>query len=149
MNFGERMKKYSKKHGMWKYNDPTYYTWIRMRSRCNNPNERQYKHYGGRGIKICQRWESYANFFEDMGERPGNKLSLDRIDVNGDYCKENCRWTTWDVQLNNKRTNKSHTFNGKTMNQSQWAREVGIGFDTLSWRLRHGWSLERALTEKP
>lgn len=82
---------------------PEYYVWVAMRQRCRNPKCRIYKHYGGRGIKICKRWEKFENFFEDMGRRPEGKYSLDRIDVNGDYEPSNCRWATQLQQVLNRR----------------------------------------------
>lgn len=85
------------------YTRPEYTVWIQMRQRCSNPNCRVYKHYGGRGIKVCERWNSFKNFIADMGERPNNKYSIDRIDVDGDYCPENCRWATQTQQVQNRR----------------------------------------------
>lgn len=114
---------------------PTYYVWRSMRSRCLHPSNRSYKHYGGRGIKVCDRWlNNYDAFFEDMGECPKG-LSLERIDVNGDYSPENCRWATLKEQANNRRNNTPITFNGETMNAAQWAEKLGIGKDTLYRRL--------------
>ncbi len=80
---------------------PTYISWDNMIGRCNRPSQLRYKHYGGRGITYDVRWKSFANFLEDMGERPKGK-TLDRIDVDGNYCKENCRWATNKEQNNNK-----------------------------------------------
>ena len=89
-----------KTHG--KHGSPTWRSWSSMKSRCTNPNVTQYDLYGGRGIKICDRWDKFENFLEDMGERPEDK-SLDRIDVNGDYEPKNCRWATKKEQAQNKR----------------------------------------------
>lgn len=80
---------------------PTYISWDNMIGRCNRPSQPSFKHYGGRGITYDVRWKSFANFLEDMGERPKGK-TLDRIDVDGNYCKENCRWATNKEQNNNK-----------------------------------------------
>lgn len=84
---------------------PEYKVWQGMRQRCENENDKSFKNYGGRGIAVCPRWQSFANFFADMGERPSDSHSLDRIDVNGDYEAGNCRWATMAQQARNKRTN--------------------------------------------
>lgn len=84
---------------------PTYITWRGMKTRCNNPKHRRYSDYGGRGIKVCERWMDFNNFLADMGERPEG-LTLDRIDPNGNYEPGNCRWATDSVQQTNKRKKK-------------------------------------------
>ena len=92
----------SYKHGL--SNHQLYSTWIGMKNRCNNPNSSDYKHYGGRGIKICDRWNnSFPNFLEDMGMKPSKSYSIDRIDVNGNYELNNCKWSTQKEQVKNRR----------------------------------------------
>lgn len=112
----------------------TYFAWRSMRSRCYNPKNPSYQHYGGRGIKVCRRWESYDNFYEDMGSVP-NGMSLDRINTNKGYSPSNCRWATIETQLNNQRRNIRITKDGKTQTVSQWAKELGLRASTLFKRL--------------
>lgn len=112
-----------------------YRIWAAMKTRCNNPSQLSYKEYGNRGIRVCEDWEIFNNFKEDMYqsylehvEKYGEKeTTLDRIDTNGDYCKENCRWATNEEQCNNKRNNV--VLDGMTM--KQYAKEHGINYSTL------------------
>jgi len=120
------------KHG--KYNTPIYRTWRSMKDRCLNKNHFAYKDYGGRGIKVCIKWLKFENFYKDMGERPHNK-SLDRIDNNKGYSKDNCKWSTQKEQSNNKSNNHLITFKGKTQNITQWSEELGINRETLYGRI--------------
>ena len=105
-----------------------------MRRRCNEPSHPQYKYYGGRGIKVCERWLKFENFLADMGERPDG-TTVDRIDGSKDYEPGNCRWATQAEQMNN--TSRSVSYQGKTL--KQWSQELGIKYHTLTYRLRtHG-----------
>lgn len=124
-----------------------YKTWAGMMRRCNNPNEISYPHYGGRGIKVCERWKDAALFAQDMGEKPSPELSIERRDGNKDYCPENCYWGTEEQQANNRRNNVRLTFNGKTQTATQWERELNFPKNRITYRLRSGWTPERALTE--
>jgi hypothetical protein len=131
------------RHGMT--DSRTYSTWLSMISRCRNKKE---KNYGGRGIVVCDKWLNFEGFYEDMGEKPEG-LSLDRINNNGNYCKENCRWATSKEQCNNTRRNVNITYNGKTQNLTQWAEELNIKKMTLHRRLNQcNWSVEKAFTTK-
>lgn len=124
-----------------------YKIWTYMRQRCSNPNRAGYHRYGGRGIKVCERWEgSYQAFIEDMGPRPSPKHSLDRIDNDGDYKKENCRWATREQQRNNCGNSRYLEHGGRRLTLTQWARELGMVPATLTKRFRDGWSVEKALT---
>jgi hypothetical protein len=96
--------KYSKK--------PEYSAWVAMKQRCLNPNDKRYKDYGGRGISICEKWMSFMPFYQDLGDRPSKLHSIDRIDNNGNYTPENCRWVTRKTNANNRRTSNIWTVQG-------------------------------------
>ena len=129
---------------------PEYRSYVSMLYRCNNPNARGYFNYGGRGIKVCDKWDkSFTNFLEDMGEKPTKKHQIERIDTNKDYTPENCKWATVKEQCNNKRNNTLLTHKGETKTLSEWAASTGIKYTTLSERIRRNWTLERALSERP
>lgn len=143
MTAGAANGRYS--HGM--NGTPTYRSWQAMLTRCTNSNRAQFKDYGGRGIKVCERWLKFENFLADMGERPDG-TTLDRFpNKDGDYEPGNCRWASRVEQNRNTRSNLQLTFCGKTQLAAQWADELGIKRYTLYARLNHyGWTVERALT---
>jgi len=120
---------------------PEYYAWKDMKRRCFNPNHKRYSDYGGRGITVCDRWLNLENFLADMGSRPTAKHSLDRINNNGDYSFENCRWATKAEQDNNRRNNKPLiTIENETYTIVQWAEKMGFSRTVIYRRLERGWS---------
>lgn len=135
-----------KKEGRVKDN-PAYEVWCGMIKRCENSNCRAYKHYGGRGITVCDRWRnSFEAFLEDVDERPSSQHSIDRIDVNGNYEPSNCRWATAKEQAANKRNNVLISANGKTQCLQAWADELGLNAVTIIERIERGWTPEKAVT---
>jgi hypothetical protein len=125
------------RHG--KSNSSTYRVWSGMLTRCGNPNTRAYADYGGRGIRVCERWLDFALFFADMGERPSSGHSIDRIDNDGNYEPANCRWATRKEQNNNSRHNRLITINGISKTLEDWANYAGFVPGTLNYRLKMGW----------
>lgn len=126
---------------------PEYHIWIDMKQRCLNPNEPNYKHYGARGVKVCQRWQNkFENFLEDMGRRPGPKMQIDRIDVNGDYCPENCRWVTSKENTRNQTNNRFFTINGERKCLAEWCEIYNKTYCCVEARLSRGWDIVRALS---
>jgi hypothetical protein len=128
----------------------TYNVWRSLIARCLNPTHKAYAGYGGRGISVAKRWQGkkgFENFLMDMGPQPPG-LTLDRRNVNGPYCKRNCRWATWHDQHRNKRSNRKIRFRGKTLVLSDWAVELRVPVATLSSRIKR-WGVEKALTSKP
>lgn len=140
----ELMSKNMSTHGHSK--TPTYRTWIGMKSRCQNTNYGRFNDYGGRGITVCERWQSFELFLADMGERPQG-MELDRIDNDGNYTKENCRWVSSKENGRNTRKNVFLTHDGKTCTIAEWAEILGIGSATIHFRHSKGWTAERILTQ--
>ncbi len=131
------------KHGMYHYSG--FKVWESMMRRCFNSLDKDFAHYGGRGITVCARWMDPRNFGLDMGEKPLNH-SLDRIDVNGNYCPENCRWATAMQQGANKRSNRFFEIQGETYHISEWCRKFNISLSTVINRLKEGMDPHTALT---
>lgn len=132
------------KHGMARTN--IYRIWSRMIERCHNEKNKNYFNYGGRGITVCEEWrQSFINFYKDMGDRPPS-MSLDRIDNNKGYSRENCRWATPEQQMANTRAANLIEYNGETLPIAQWARKLGVSRNRIRTRLKIGMSVEQALT---
>lgn len=121
--------------------------WSNLKQRCNNPNASGYDCYGGRGITYCKEWENFEPFMNwAVFNGYTDDLTIDRINVNGNYEPDNCRWITIKEQMNNMRSNRLITYNGETHNLKQWSEIVNITYTTLHWRLSNGWSIEKVLT---
>lgn len=134
------------KHGMLK--TPEYYAWINIRRRCNNPNVAAYPRYGGRGIRVCRRWDDFLTFLADMGRRPSDKCSIDRIDNDGDYEPSNCRWADHYEQAANRSSTWLVTHQGETLCVSEWARRFDIEPGALGRRLARGLPMEEATSRR-
>lgn len=141
----ETIVKVNFKHG--RSGTPEHNTWMNIRQRCENSTSAAFHKYGAKGIRVCERWQSFDNFYADMGPRPSPHHSIDRIDYTGDYEPANCRWATLIEQANNKSSIHQLTLNGETLKLSDWAKRLGIRHATLLSRLSRGWSAERILTQ--
>lgn len=135
-------------------NTRLYHIWTCMKDRCYNPQNKKYKDYGGRGITVCNEWindfESFSNWAYDNGyveNASRGECTIDRIDVNGDYCKDNCRWVSQKVQTNNKRNNHYITYNGETHTITEWNNILGYKKGVLSRRIFSGWNIDDAFTK--
>lgn len=141
-------KPWNKSHGATSGGQQTreYKAWLHLRARCENKSSRDFYRYGGRGIKVCARWASFENFIADMGARPSASHSIDRINVNGNYEPNNCRWATPKQQQMNRRDNIQISAFGRTMLASEWSSKTGLKECTIMWRIRHGWAHEKAVS---
>ena len=121
-----------------------------MKERCYNPNNKNFQHYGGRGITVCNEWHNFLLFYNwAMTNGYSDNLTIDRIDVNGNYEPSNCRWVTMSEQANNKRNNRLLTYNGKTQTMTQWANEMKTRDTTIFGRLKRGNMTENEVLSKP
>lgn len=140
----ENTSKIHKKHG--ETGNRLYVCWQHMKNRCNNPSKKYYCNYGGRGISVCPEWEDYQTFRNwALSNGYNDDLTIDRIDVDGNYCPENCRWTTMVEQQNNRRNNHFVDYNGETRTLAEWSRIIGINYDVLQMRINKlNWPIEKA-----
>lgn len=126
---------------------PEWHTWRGLKQRCMNRSHKAYHRYGGRGISVCLRWvDSFENFLADMGKKPSHAHELDRIDNDGPYSQENCRWVLRSVNNRNRSTTRMLTVAGRTRKVLEWAEDLGISCNTLRARLDDGWSPEDAVS---
>jgi hypothetical protein len=122
-----------------------YRTWLKMRERCENPNNKSFGNYGGRGIKVCSRWSDFSAFIQDMGKRPAG-CSIDRIDNSKGYEPENCRWASSVQQARNVRSNVLLSIDGVTATIAEWCeKQNSVGYEGIRARLRRGWSDKEAV----
>lgn len=129
---------------------PEFKAWDGVLQRCFNPRCKSYANYGGRGITVCDRWQtSFENFYSDMGPRPKGppRYTLERVDNDGSYSPENCVWAPYVAQERNKRNSRLITFRGVTRTMSEWALLLGVPRNTIVNRLLRGWSVDRAFIE--
>lgn len=132
-------------HGLGR--PPEYRVWAGMRSRCEDPNSKAWENYGGRGIKVCDRWQSFESFYADMGSRPSDDHQIDRIDNEAGYGPDNCRWATRIENSSNRRNTVYVEWRGETDTIPGWARRIGMSEAVLWMRIqRLGWDIERAMT---
>jgi hypothetical protein len=135
----------SRTHGMRK--SSIYRLWSGMKTRCENPKEKRWKDYGGRGIKVCHRWQRFEHFLEDMGQPPLGS-SIERRNNNGDYCPANCKWATRSEQGRNKRNNRILEINGERLCTQEWSERTGVKASVIRKRLDRGWDGRRAVSPR-
>lgn len=131
-----------KTHGHKAETSATYRCWRAMKQRCQNPAHAHFHQYGGRGVRVCKRWQSFENFLADLGLKPEGR-TLDRIDVNGHYSPENCRWATWDTQCNNRRYHREVEYRGRVYRMQALCDHLGVTRCALDRRIEANWPQER------
>lgn len=124
-----------------------YSVWSQLKARCNNPKNSRFAMYGGRGISVCERWNEFGNFLEDMGRRPGKSYSLDRIDNNKGYSPDNCKWSTPHEQMTNRTITRFVSMNGEKVPLATLAKQHNIPANTLRFRILKGWDIDEALNK--
>lgn len=132
----------NKKHGLSRTRE--YQIWADMKGRCLNKRNRNYDYYGGRGISFCKEWESFEVFLEDMGKCP-NGFQLDRINVNGNYCKSNCKWSSRQEQMSNTRRNRYINYNDSKYTISSFSKAFNLCIETTRKRINQGWTAIKIL----
>lgn len=145
----EKARKNTAKHGMSR--SRIYNVWQKMKMRCYNHKEKSFEHYGGRGISVCDEWKNSFQAFYDWAMSHGYEehLTIDRIDVNGNYCPENCRWATMKEQQNNRRNNHIVIYNGRAQTIHQWADELNLNYNNLERNInKRNWDIEKAIQHK-
>ena len=143
------MKKYKRKQNTPEYRKKytgIYGSWYALKQRCNNPNNISYKNYGARGITFPEKWATFSGFYEDMKDNYNKGLTIDRIDNNKSYSKDNCRWLSRKQQNNNKRSNIVITFKNRTLPLALWAEKIGMSFDVIRSRWYRGFPIEKILS---
>jgi len=133
-------------HGRAKAQTAEYHTWCHIKARCLVPTDKSFPRYGGRGVTVCARWqESFEHFLADMGPRPSVAHSIDRVDNDGPYAPENCRWATRVEQARNKRTSRLIDYQGEKISLAEACERAGAPYKRAHDRLQNGWSVDRAL----
>lgn len=131
-----RQKRAVTKHGLSTSKPSIYTAWVTMRRRCRYPNDKRFKNWAGRGIRVCRRWHTFLNFYKDMAASWREGLVIDRRHNDRDYTPSNCRWVPMLVQQNNKRSNVRLVFMGENKTLSEWARHLGLSRGTIKTRYR-------------
>jgi len=135
-----QLAKRKSNHPDWR----AYNRWRAMLNRCENPNTRSYADYGARGVKVCERWHDFENFYQDMGAPPAG-MTIERKNNDGNYEPRNCIWADHRIQMANRRNRREITYLGITMSLTEWARHLGVPRRLLQVRMDRGWSVERML----
>lgn len=137
-------------HASGSADSPEFKAWSAMKSRCNNPTHADYTNYGGRGISVCSQWvSSFESFLRDVGKRPSTRHSIDRIDNDGNYNLDNCRWSTACEQSRNRRSTKWITHGVETRTQTEWSLTLSENPGIVSRRINTGWTEAQAVTTPP